>query len=256
MAEETYRDHPAENGQKIIGTAGTTSTARLNLTASYHGTPAHAGANPWDGVNALDALVLSYNNVSALRQQIRPDQRIHACILEAPQVTNIIPAHTKIQYTMRSATLGGTHELERRVRACIEAGALATGCNVNIETEENAYADLRINEPLCKVFQGYMADSYGCQLLKSEIGKLSASTDQGNVSYEIPALHGLIGIPSHKGEGPHSKSFAGAAGAKEAEDRFVLAGKAMALTGWRVLVDEEVYKRVRQGFEEDKTRRC
>ena len=255
MSDKAYANVPISNGKQIIGTAGTTSTARLSLTASYHGVPAHAGVSPWEGVNALDALVLTYNNISALRQQIRPDQRIHGCILDAPKAANIIPAHTEVQYMIRGASLGGVRQLEKRVRACIEAGGLATGCKVDIKTEENGYADLRINDALSSVFQESMSELYDVHLLHSEVGKLAASTDQGNVSYEVPALHALIGIPTVGGEGPHSKGFEAAAGRVEAEERFVVAGKGMAVTGWRVLVDDGVYGRVREGFEEDRKRR-
>lgn len=47
------------------------------VLVKYHGKAAHASAYPWEGVNALDAAVLAYNNLSALRQQLRPEWRLH-----------------------------------------------------------------------------------------------------------------------------------------------------------------------------------
>ena len=41
---------------------------------------AHAGYAPWEGVNALDAAFVAYAGISALRQQIRPEQRVHGVI--------------------------------------------------------------------------------------------------------------------------------------------------------------------------------
>lgn len=224
------------------------------MTCEYRGTSAHAAANPWDGVNALDAIVLAYNNVSALRQQIRPDERIHSCILEAPKVTNIIPEYTKVMYSVRSPTLAATKALGDRVSRCIEAAGMATGCGVNLEVEEGLYADLRVNEPLCGMFQAHMS-RYGDQILKVQPEPLSASTDQGNVTYAIPGLHALIGIATVPGANPHMHDFTAAAGSQDAHERAERAGKAMALTGWELLVNQDAYDSVREGFERDKKNR-
>lgn len=99
----------------------------------FTGRNAHAGGNPWEGINALDALVSSYNNVAVLRQQLLPDQRIHCAFLDTPKVANVIPAYTKAFWQVRSPTLKGLNTLIGKVRNCIEAGALATGCQVKIE---------------------------------------------------------------------------------------------------------------------------
>jgi metal-dependent amidase/aminoacylase/carboxypeptidase family protein len=106
--------------------------ARKKLRCEFTGKNAHAGGNPWDGVNALDALVMAYNNVAVLRQQILPDERIHCAFLDTPKVANVIPAYTKAVWQARSPTLDGLNKLVARVRRCIEAGALATGCDVQI----------------------------------------------------------------------------------------------------------------------------
>lgn len=85
------------------------------------------------GINALDALISSYNNVAVLRQQLLPGQRIHVAFLDTPKVANVIPAYTKVFWQVRSPTLKGLNTLIGKVRNCIEAGALATGCQVKIE---------------------------------------------------------------------------------------------------------------------------
>ena len=107
--------------------------AREQIFCEFHGKAAHAGGNPWDGVNALDAFVAAYNNISHLRQQIRDTDRIHTAILDAPKVANVIPAYTKVMFTTRSETLRSLGHLTSRVMNCVKAGALATGCEVSIE---------------------------------------------------------------------------------------------------------------------------
>lgn len=107
--------------------------ARKKLFCEFSGRTAHAGGNPWDGVNALDALVSAYNNVSVLRQQIKPDERIHCAFLETPKVANVIPASTQAVWQVRSPSMQGLTRLVARVRNCIEAAGLATGCQFTLK---------------------------------------------------------------------------------------------------------------------------
>ena len=220
------------------------------MQGSYRGVKAYAGATPWEGVNALDALVSTYVSVSMLRQQIQPSERIQGAIVETPKATdNSIPAFTKVQYTTRSPTIKGARKLGDRIRQCMDGGALATGCEVEIE-EMSGYADLRVNEPLCISFQQHMAVN-GIELLQSE-GPVAAATDQGNVSYAVPALHAIIGIPVDDGSKNHTAGFTKSAGTAVAYKRTVVCGKAMAMTGWDVITKDVLYEQVQKDFERDK----
>jgi amidohydrolase len=122
---------PSKEG--FTGTAGLHTIAHLGIDATFRGRSAHAGINPWNGSNALDALVCAYNNISVLRQQMKPDARVHGCILEAPKVANIIPDLTKVGYSIRSPNAKDVEELGRKVKNCLQAGALATDCQVTFE---------------------------------------------------------------------------------------------------------------------------
>ncbi|KAF9766556.1 hypothetical protein IL306_001019 [Fusarium sp. DS 682] len=246
--------HPMSDGdytkKGVLGSAGFSNVASYNTQGTYHGVSAHAGASPWEGVNALDALVSAYVNISMLRQQILPSERIHWAIVEVPKPSsNAIPALTKTEYTARIPTIRGARELAGRIRRCMEAGALATGCKLEIE-EKAGYADLRVNEPLCRSFQAHITAN-GIKVLKSE-GPVAAATDQGNVSYAVPALHAIIGIPVEDEAKNHTAGFAKAAGTSVAHERAVLSGKAMAMTGWYILIDDAFYGEVKQDFEKDK----
>lgn len=114
------------------GIAGTLFNARKQIQVEFTGKNAHAGGNPWEGINALDALIAAYNNVAVLRQQILPEERIHCAFLDTPKVANVIPSFTKAYWQVRSPTLKGLNKLTARVRNCIEAAALATGCQVKL----------------------------------------------------------------------------------------------------------------------------
>ena len=244
MSDAEYTD------QGVLGSAGFSSVASHSLQGTYIGVGAHAGASPWEGVNALDALVSAYVNVSLLRQQIRPTERIHGAIVEAPKFNgNAIPARTKIEYTVRSTTIKGARALGDKVRLCVEAGAVATGCDVEVE-DLSGYADLRVNETLCGSFQKQM-QANGVKVLKRQ-GYVAAATDQGNVSYVVPALHAIIGIPVDDGSKNHTPGFTKAAGSATAYERAVVSGRAMSMTGWEILTDDALFAKVKRDFEDDR----
>jgi amidohydrolase len=230
------------------GCAGLRSNAKIGISATYSGKSAHAGAEPWEGINALDALVSGYINVGLLRQQMTPDCRIHGAIVQAPKVANIIPDQTKTAYSIRASTIAAAEKLTQKVDACLRAGALATGCSCSIESGD-VYADLVPNPTLCENYSSHMK-SFGkdVEIISSEI--MGGSTDQGNVSHVMPALHPMFGIPCRPGINIHSREFAEVAGTSDAFEMAIVVGKAMALTGWDVMTKDVIFKSAREDFGE------
>lgn len=115
------------------GSAYATSLANTKFNVTFTGREAHAAMAPFQGRNALDAVVLGYNGVSMLRQQTRPHDRIHSVILEGGQRPNVITSFTKTQYYVRSASLKEATALEGRVKKCMDGAAVATECEVAYE---------------------------------------------------------------------------------------------------------------------------
>lgn len=186
-----------------------------------------------------------------LRQQIKPNERIHGCILQAPRITNTIPEYTKVKFSIRSPKMNSLKKLSERVRKCLEAGWLATGSEVET-TEDLAYADLWVNDTLCSLFKCDMK-SLGISLSQgSQQENIGGSTDMGNASQAIPGLHGIIGIQAPPGTFPHNNAFAEAAGTKEAYLRILGAAKGMALTAWSAIVDEKVLAEIQDHFDKMK----
>ncbi|EXJ90892.1 hypothetical protein A1O1_03998 [Capronia coronata CBS 617.96] len=244
----TLMAHPASSkssgtiGKALAGIGGVPMLARERMFCQFKGRNAHAGANPWDGINALDAFVASYNGISMLRQQTVGTDRIHCAITDAPKAANIIPASTKAIFSTRADTVASLKALSARVVKCVQAGALATGCEVVIESEPY-YADVLLNDALCGQWKSHMAE-YGQDVLAVVPQMITASSDIGNVSYEMPTLHANFNIPAPEGISPHHASFASAAGTDEAHDIAVMIGKSLALVGLDVLTDETLYKAI------------
>src|SRR5690242_16953312 len=115
----------------------------------FTGKAAHASADPWEGVNALDAVIQTFNNVSMLRQQIRPEARIHGIVTQGGAAANIIPEFASAIFYVRAPELEYVWALQKRLIACAEGAAQATGCTVKVLSHpETAYEPMKRNATL------------------------------------------------------------------------------------------------------------
>lgn len=122
--------HGISDDASVVGSAALDLVASIKFRVEFRGKSAHAAGEPWNGLNALDAAVAAYNNVSLLRQQIHTDERVHCVIEDGGTVPNVIPDYTKMNWYLRSPTIERGQALHKRVEACIDAAGLATNCSV------------------------------------------------------------------------------------------------------------------------------
>ncbi|KAK3900814.1 allantoate permease [Staphylotrichum tortipilum] len=203
--------HPAGSQQPdpddhIDGLAGMRLIASAKMRVEFRGRTAHASSQPWMGINALDAAVSAYNNVSMMRQQIRPDERIHGVFEVGGTVPNVVPGYTRMNWYIRSPTVSRCNDLVKRAKACFEAGAAAAGCEISYTMAE-MYSDLRINSSLCKAYVEDMAH-LGLKIKQEFLTPTEASTDMGNVSHLVPSFHGAFPIPTTPDVTAHNPKFA------------------------------------------------
>lgn len=236
--------HPGPGHPKAA--AVSTTLAIQDVQVEYHGHTAHAGAQPWEGRNALDAAVLAYNAVSVLRQQIKPTHRIHGIIEGKDWAANIIPDYAKMRWLVRAPTSEEAEALSERLVNCIKAAALATACEPDIRVG-HLLKDLRNNLTLGHEFAHTLQRYDYVTGIGPEFGS-SASTDFGNITYALPALHPGYSIPAEPNGGNHTAAFAEAAGTQEAHDRTLVISKALAMTGVRVLTDNEFLEKAKREF--------
>ncbi|TFK29434.1 hypothetical protein FA15DRAFT_663972 [Coprinopsis marcescibilis] len=239
--------HPAPGP---VGSVSLSSSLALErISAEYKGHTAHAALSPWEGKNALDAAVLGYNNISALRQQIKPTHRVHGIFEGKDWAANIIPDYAKFISYVRAPTRNELQQTVKRVTPCFEAAGLATGCEVNIEIVGAVY-DIRQNKALGDEVANVVLNRYGD--IDYEWGISSASTDFGNVTYALPSLHPGFAIPTVVDGGNHTRAFAESAATIDAHYACLDVSKALAATGVRVLIDDDFFAKVKRTFEEDK----
>ncbi len=163
----------------------------------YRGRAAHAAAYPEAGVNAADAFTVAQVSIGLLRQHLPAGSRVHGIVTHGGDAPNSVPERTEGRWYVRAETLAELAEIEPRVRRCFEAGALATGCELTIEAESKPYAEFRADEA---ALAAYRANALALGRTFAEGGVAArmnrASTDMGNVSQVVPAIHPYIGIGS------------------------------------------------------------
>ncbi|QXC61944.1 M20 family metallopeptidase [Aquihabitans sp. G128] len=216
--------HPAGMDLSRFG-----AIAIQQVEVTYHGKAAHAAAAPQAGRNALDAAVLGYVNVAALRQHIRPDERVHGIFTEAGEAANVVPDRAAATWYVRSPTVRGLEKLKARVLACLEAGASASGCTMEHHWVDPAFANMVDNDPMIERYRANLARTGRTLVDPSAMDAVVGSTDMGNVSHIVASIHPMIAV-SPPDVAIHTKDFVRFAGGDEG-DRAVLDGaKAMAAT--------------------------
>jgi amidohydrolase len=215
------------------------------VTFEWEGRAAHASVDPWEGVNALDACVATFNGVAMLRQQMRPDCRIHGVVAEGGIAGNIIPERAVADFNVRGPSLAAMWALHRRVVACAEAAALATATRLTVTRHPDVYEPMRRNQGLLDVFAANLGAS-GLAEGPAAPDRL-ASSDIGNVSQVTPTIHAWVQIAA-LGTAIHTREFAGAAAAPSARVGLLAGAKLMALSVVDLLADPSRLRVIKEEF--------
>ncbi|KAF2172009.1 hypothetical protein M409DRAFT_18240 [Zasmidium cellare ATCC 36951] len=259
-----YKDHNVDIS--LISHPGIGPDSALMRTAAYQsfkveyfGKEAHAAARPWDGINALDALITAYNSISVLRQQTQPGDIIQGHITNGGLRPNIIHAYASGMFVVRSSNRARRAALNERVLKCFEAGAHATGATLKV-TPKGAYDDHMPNKVLGARYREAFI-SLGGKIATPDLdwvnGTTMASTDQGNVSYAMPSISPNFWIRSEDKDGnqlggPHTPDFEGAARTEEAHGLALRVAKALSAAAVDILMRPGLLEEAKREFEEMK----
>ncbi len=219
--------------------------AFAEFEAHYHGKASHASAAPELGVNAGDALVVAQAAIGLLRQHIRPTDRVHGIVTRGGEAPNVVPAHTTARYYVRASTLDDLGDIRGKVLRCFEAGALATGCTLRIDDSARPYADVRHDGALAALYQAN-AEALGRRFVRPrpEFSRFAASTDMGNVSHALPAIHPMIGLASLPAVN-HQPEFAAHCITPLADQALMDGALALAWTAIDMAADDAISARLR-----------
>ena len=218
---------------------------REALEFEFLGRAVHAAGETWRGVNALEAAMLTFTAINALRQHLKPGVLVHGIIAEGGEAPNIIPDRAVIRLYVRAKTPEELEEASERVKNCARGAAIATGAEVRIRNYANTYLNMITNMTLAEALERNLR-ALGVEIDEPREGR--GSTDMGNVSHHVPAVHAYIKI-APEGTPGHSHEFAEAAVSEEAEKMILIGAKALAMTVIDLLTKPELMRRVREEFE-------
>lgn len=234
--------HPAP-GYTIVGRKG---LALTEVKIEFHGKPAHAAASPEKGINALDAVIQTFNGINALRQHIKSTARIHGIITHGGVKPNIVPEFAAAEFYVRAVEDDYCAELVKKLENCAQGAASATGANLKYEVVKPSYQSRIMNNAMGEAFVKNL-EALGEPIIPLPNGSGAGSSDIGNVSHVVPAIHPYITICDNSVAG-HSQEFAVAAASKKGHAAMLTAAKALAMTAIDLYLDSELMERVTKEF--------
>lgn len=216
---------------------------RLNFI--FRGRSSHASAYPEEGINALDAVIQTFNAISALRQQMRGDCKVHGIITEGGKAPNIIPELASASFYVRSRDLSELGSLKERVINCAKGAAVATGCSVEVREEGETNAPMKLNGAFAYAYRGALKTlglPEDTQAPERNVG----SSDIGNVSQVVPALHPHV--PIRQGINIHTREFADATVTADGHRALMEGVKTLGLTALELLLNPRTLDAVKKDF--------
>ena len=240
--------HPSAT-LNLVGRGGLAVTT---VKMEFFGKTAHASSEPEKGINALDGIIQAYNAISALRQHISSDARIHGVITNGGVKPNIVPDYASAIYYVRALDDKYCQELVQKAHNCAKGAALSTGAKLKFEIVGHSYKSRNVNKTLGTAFAKNL-ESIGVTVHPIPEGKGLGSSDIGNVSHEVPTIHPYLAISKKEING-HSTDFAEAAISDYGQTQMLNAAKALAMTAIDVFTDKELVEKMNEEFKRTKSK--
>lgn len=230
--------HPSDRNS-----VSTSSLAIDPVVVQFFGKPAHSSASPWDGINALDAVIQVFNSVNALRQHVTDDVRIHGIITKGGDAPNIVPEFAEAKFYLRANTKKQVQELRFKFENIVKGAALQTGATFKLEQYGNSVDDMVITPLLDDIYAKHV-EELGYEI--DRIGKKSiGSSDVGNVSYVVPTIQPNFKISTDPIIG-HTQGFKEAARSEYGLESIRFCSKALAYTALDLLLDSKLLEYIKK----------
>ena len=216
------------------------------VQVDYHGKAAHAAARPELGINALDALLLAINGISALRQQLPSDVRVHTIITKGGTLPQVVPDHATAVLTVRANNPDALNAVIPRIDACLQGGALMTGARLERTWRDKPGRELLSNFAMAESFDRNLKALGRTTRSRDELSG-AWSGDTGNVSWFVPTIQPQMAMTA-RDVPPHSHEFHAASIGPAADACILDSAKAMAMTAIDLVTDSALLQKVRAEF--------
>ncbi|MBI5887086.1 MAG: M20 family metallopeptidase [Deltaproteobacteria bacterium] len=217
----------------------------MRLRIVFRGKASHASAYPEEGINALDAVIQTFNSISALRQQLRTDVRVHGIITDGGKAPNIIPERSEAEFYVRSKDIGELESVRRRVVNCAEGAAKATGCAFEVTAVGEVNYPMKLNAAFADVYRGALS-FIGLSEHPEPALLAAGSSDIGNVSQIIPTIHPHV--PLRPGINIHTREFADATVSPDGHRALMEGVKTLGLTAVELLFNPATLQKIKADF--------
>ena len=233
--------HPGSSPEDGLSTR---NYACAPVDIEFWGKPAHAAGCPQDGINALDAQILTYAAIGVLRQQLTDRIRIHGVIVDGGTAPNVIPEYTKAKYYIRAADIDTLHELYEKVENIVKGSALQTGCTSSMKLYQNLVENMVLTPSLDAIYEKYITE-LGNTVKHVEDVVMPGSSDVGNISQVVPTIQPHISITDVRIAG-HGQDMVNASCSQKAMDAIVKGAKALAFTALELFENPEELVKVKE----------
>lgn len=230
--------HPSGGGSNLVGRGG---RAACTVKLAFHGKGAHSSV-PKNGINALSAVLNVFSQIDLARPAFDPQDNINGIITNGGAAANIIPAEAACAFCIRADTMKRTRELISFIRGCAENAERLTGAKAEISWDDIS-AERYPSMPICQAFKDNMKE-LGIEMTWPDPKKQYGSSDIGNVSIKIPAIHDYLSITDDPSIQAHTVEYAAAAVTDQAHDVCIKGAKGLAMTGYDILSSETFRKEI------------
>jgi amidohydrolase len=225
--------HPALTSQRLV--------------ATFRGAPAHAAFAPWDGRSALTACLDTFRLVDSQRLRFRDGVRVHGIVTDGGQAANVIVERAECEFSIRAPTSAEIEPVVATVERCARAAALASEVEVEF-LREVGYREMQNNLTLARRF-GAALEALGRRPRETDDRIGAASTDMGDVSLALPAIHPWLAICAEGEALCHQRAFADCAKSESGFRTMLVAAKALARTALDLFEDPELVRAARAEYQ-------
>lgn len=240
--------HPIDGNYDSMNT-----NAIIGYKFSFYGKSAHAAASPETGINALDAVINFFNMINAMRQQIKPDARIHGIITDGGRIPNVIPDYSEAIVCVRANKCTYMNELADRLIECAKGAALGTGTKLEYAQYNGTFKDTMSNMTLSNI-QTEQMEKLGVKVIRMNGAFAPGSSDLGDVSYICPSIQVTFCITEGKPCGAHTKEFAEYANTDQAMNMGIKYAVGFAMTAKKILTDHISLEKIKAEFTKNVSR--
>ncbi|MEY8352086.1 M20 family metallopeptidase [Lachnospiraceae bacterium 54-53] len=231
--------HPSGADGNLSGRGG---RAACTLKVTFWGKGAHSSA-PRNGINALNAVISLFCQIDMMRPTFEIQDNINGIITKGGTAANAIPETAECQFCIRAATMKRIRELIDFIRICTDNAGRLTGARGDV-FEGAISAERYPNRPMCESFKRNM-ESLGVTMHWADSGRLYGSSDIGNVSIRLPAIHEYLSITDDPQIQAHTAAYARAAQSEKADEICILGAKGLAMTACDILSDKGFREEIR-----------